>query len=115
MKTAMRRILAVAVLFGLTLAVQAQDKKEEKPKEVTLKGTICCTMCELNETKACGTCIKVKEGDKEVTYYFDDKGKEEKYHETICGAPKKGSVMGVVSTKDKKKMIKPSKDGVKFE
>ena len=117
MKTTLRRMLALTLVLGLAMVARAEDKKDEvkKDKEVKLTGTICCTMCELKETKDCGNAIKVKEGDKEVIYYFDDNGKTEKYHGTICEGPKKGSVTGVVTTKDKKKYIKPAKDGVKFE
>ena len=35
-----------------------------------------------------------------VTYYFDDKGKAEKYHKNICTGAKNGSVTGVLSEKD---------------
>jgi hypothetical protein len=80
-----------------------------------LKGTIVCTKCELKETAECGNAIKTKIDGKEVTVYFDDKGKGEKYHKTICADTKAGSVTGVVSEKDKKKFITPAKDGVKFE
>ena len=68
-----------------------------------------------NETKACGNAIKTQIDGKDVTVYFDDKGKGEKYHKGICSDPKKGSVTGVVTEKDKKKFITPAKDGVKFE
>ena len=114
-----RRMMAVALVLGVAVALQAaeeqKDKDAKKDKEVTLKGTICCTKCELNETADCGNCIKVKEDGKDVVYYFDDKGKAEKYHGSICDGPKKGSVTGVVTVKDKKKFIKPKKDGVKFD
>jgi hypothetical protein len=114
MKIATRLLLGLLVAFAVTLTVNAVEEKE-KPKEVTLKGTIVCTKCELGETDDCGNAIKVKEGDKTVIYYIDDNGKKEKYHKTFCTAPQKGSVTGVVSEKDKKKFIKPSKDGVKFD
>jgi hypothetical protein len=116
MATILRRLQATAcvLVLGVVVALQAAEEKKAD-KEVTLKGTICCTKCELNETTDCGNAIKVKEDGKDVIYYFDDKGKAEKYHEGICGEPKKGSVTGVVTTKDKKKYIKPKKDGVKFD
>lgn len=112
MKTSLRMVLGLVAVLGLTVALHSQEKDK---KEKTLKGTICCSKCELGETPACGNAIKVKEGDKEVVYYFDDKGRSEKYHGKICSGPAKGSVTGVVSEKDKKKYITPSKDGVKFE
>jgi hypothetical protein len=109
MKTLSSMLLAVfvAVLFSTTLTA---EEKKDKPKEVTLKGTILCAKCELKETKTCVTAIQVKEGDKTVTYYLDDKGNKEDYHETVCGGGKsQGSVTGVVTEKDGKKWIKPTK------
>jgi hypothetical protein len=83
---------------------QAQDK------EVTLKGTILCAKCALKDAKTCTTAILVKEGEKEVTYYFKDKGNKEDYHEEVCGgARKEGTVTGTVSEKDGKKWITPKK------
>jgi hypothetical protein len=109
-------VLGLALVCLTALATGRADEKKDPPKkDVTLKGTLLCTMCELNETAACGTAIKVKEGDKEVVYYFIDKGKEEKYHGKVCTGPAKGSVTGAVSEKDKKKFITPAKDGVKFD
>src|SRR5207249_9337519 len=64
----------------------------------------------LKETKKCVTAIRVKEGDKTVTYYLQDKGNGEEYHEAVCGGEKKkGTVVGTVSMKDGKKWVKPSK------
>ncbi len=114
----MRRILSLglslAVVVVLAFSARADDKKDEK-KEVTLKGTIVCGKCELGVTDDCSNAIKVKEDGKDVVYFLIDSGKKEKYHGDICSAPKKGSVVGVTSTKDKKNYITPAKDGVKFE
>jgi hypothetical protein len=99
-------LVALLALCGLTVGLYAEDK----PKEVTLKGTILCASCALKETKACQTAIQVKEDGKTVTYYFDDKGKKEDYHDTVCGGDKReGTVTGTVAEKDGKKWIKPSK------
>lgn len=105
----MKTIALFAVtLLGLVLvsqSIQADDKKE-----VTLKGTILCAKCALKETKKCQNAIQVKDGDKTVTYYLDDKGMKEEYHESVCGGEKKdGKVTGTVSVKDGKQIIKPSK------
>jgi len=103
--------MALALACALVVSIRAAEKAD---KEVTLKGTITCAKCDLNVEKACTTVIQVKDGDKTVTYYFDDaSGKEN--HKTICKEAKKGSVTGVVSEKDGKKVITVSKDGVKFD
>jgi hypothetical protein len=108
MKLAFRAAAVIALACLLGVATQAEEKKK-----VTLKGIITCGKCDLGETPACSNVIKVKEDGKEVIYYFNDKGREEKYH--CCKAPKAGSVTGVVEEKDKKKWITPDKDGVKFD
>jgi hypothetical protein len=107
MKVALSVLLATALAFVFAGGVQAEEKKE-----VTLNGTILCAKCALKAegVTKCTTAIRVKEGDKEVVYFFDDKGAKETYHEEVCGgATKEGSVTGVVSKKDGKLMIKPSK------
>jgi hypothetical protein len=100
-------IVAVAALgAALVNGTQAQDKE----KEVTLKGTVVCAKCTLGEAKTCTTAIVVKEGGKDVTYLFNDKGDKESYHDAVCGGGKnEGTVTGAVSTKDGKKWITPKK------
>ncbi|MSR30720.1 MAG: hypothetical protein EXR99_04365 [Gemmataceae bacterium] len=99
------------VLFGMS--VTAQEKKE-KAKAIELKGEVCCTKCCLKETEECGNAIKVKKDDKEVVFYFKDKGKAESYHKKICGKPAEGTVKGVVVEKEGKKWITLGKGGVKY-
>jgi len=111
MKSILSMSIALALLCGLVITLDAQDKG----KEVTLKGTITCAKCDLKEAKKCTNAIKVKEGGKDVVYIFDDNGGKEKYHRDICTSPKEGSVKGTVGEKDGKKTIKPAADGVKFE
>jgi hypothetical protein len=97
-------ILAVAVVLVLGGSANAAEK--------TLKGTLVCAKCTLKEKlDACTNALKVKEGDKEVVYYLQDKGKDESYHKGICPAGKsvEATVTGEVSEKDGKKFIKPSK------
>jgi hypothetical protein len=116
MKATRNVFLGLAVVFAAVLFVRAaEDKKEEKPKEVTLKGTFGCSKCVYKKTEKCGNAIMVKEKGKDVLYYLDDDGKEEKYHAAICTAKKKGSVKGVVSKKDGKMYIKPTKGSVKYD
>jgi hypothetical protein len=106
MKTACSLLGALVVLGAFVLHAQAADK------EVTLKGTILCAHCALKDkdVKGCTTAIQVKEGDKTVVYLFDDKGMKEDYHDAVCGGgQKEGTVTGVVTEKDGKKWIKPTK------
>jgi hypothetical protein len=101
----------LAALFALMLVtgLQADDKKADK--EVTLKGMLVCGKCTLKETDACSNVLQVKDGDKTVNYYIDDKGKAETYHKGICppNSMKEATVTGVVTEKDGKKHIKASK------
>jgi Family of unknown function (DUF6370) len=98
-----------AKLFAVTLALavvvaSVQARADEK----TLKGTITCAKCDLGVEKACATVIKVKEGGKDVIYYFD-KDAHSKNHKAVCTAAKEGSVTGTVAEKDGKKWITVTK------
>jgi len=97
------RLLVLGVALALVTSVLAQDKKE-----VELKGTITCAKCDLKKESSCMTVIKVKEGDKDVVYYFD-KESHKKNHKQICTTPKEGSVKGTVSEEGGKKTVKVSK------
>ncbi len=101
----------VLVLFAaVTLAIGQQAGDKGAKKEVTLKGTILCAKCALKETKKCTTAIQVKEANKLVTYYLNDKGHKEEYHEPVCGGDRReGVVIGSVAEKDGKKWIRPTK------
>jgi hypothetical protein len=105
-----------AMLFAAAVAAGAWMTNgaavaDEKLKEVKVTGTLVCGSCALNETKKCTNVLQVKEKDKLVNYYLTDKGTDEVYHEKICGGEKLAgvTVTGVVSEKDGKKLIKPSK------
>ena len=102
MKALLSLALCVVVLLAFTGVIVAEDK------EVTLKGKITCGKCDLKKEKKCATVLVVKEGDKEVVYYFD-KDSDKKHHGDICQGGKEGTVVGTVSEKDGKKMIKVSK------
>lgn len=105
MKVLVSMLFGLAVVLVLTLTVTAEEKKE-----VTLKGTIGCPKCVFKvegQTK-CGTAIKVKDGDKEVIYMFDDAA-HKKYHKEICTEGKKGTVKGTIAEKDGKKTITVTK------
>jgi hypothetical protein len=105
MRTAQSITLALVASCVLVVGLRAQERKE-----VTLKGTILCAKCALKEAKKCQTAIQVKDGGKTVTYYLDDKGMKEEYHEEVCGgARKEGAVTGTVHEHEGKKFIKPTK------
>jgi hypothetical protein len=106
----MRAILTAAVVAAGLVAFGGVASAEEK-KEVKLTGTLVCGKCSLKATPKCSNALQVKEGDKVVNYFLDDKGNGEDYHEGVCGGDKvEGvTVTGVVSEKDGKKWIKPSK------
>lgn len=109
--------LALAVVAGLTInrLEAADDAKPAAPaaKEETLTGTMWCAKCGLKDKafKKCTNALVVKDGDKSVTYYLDDKGNGEDYHEGLCGGGSKEGVKvtGVVTEKDNKKWIKATK------
>mgnify|MGYP001806746888 CR=1 FL=1 len=92
-------------------AVKVADKADAK--EAKLEGTLVCAKCGLKDAsvKKCTNAIQVKEGDKTVTYYLDDKGNGEDYHEGLCGGGKKegAKVTGTVAEKDGKKWVKATK------
>lgn len=106
----MKAVSAILVCSLALTSITSIRSAEDKSKETTLKGTILCSMCALKETTKCQTAIQVKEGEKTVTYYFDDKGADEEHHEPVCGGQRKqGSVVGKVSEREGKKYIVPSK------
>ncbi len=114
MKITTAVLASLALAFALVLNTSAQEKKKEV-KATTLKGEIGCLKCGFSVAEKCSNGIKVKEGDKETIYAFEDAGAKAPYHKEICTETKKGSVTGVVVKKGDKATIKPSKDGVKFE
>lgn len=83
----------------------------EPTKDVKLTGTLVCGKCHLKSTAKCSNVLQVKEGDKVVNHLLEDKGNGEPYHEDVCGGDKvEGvTVTGIVTEKDGKKSIKPTK------
>jgi hypothetical protein len=114
MKAAWSMFSGLAVVCFLALGVHAddKDKKNDKAKEETLTGKLVCPKCALKDKdyKECGNALQVtgKDGKTVTTYYLDDKGRAEKYH--ACTTPKENvTVVGTVSEKGGKKMIKVTK------
>ncbi len=76
----------------------------------TLKGTMTCAKCGLHESAKCQSVLQVKEGDATVNYYIADSDASKDTHEKVCKAPVENvTVTGVVSEKDGKKWIAPTK------
>ena len=101
---------AAVTLAGSTFSARAEDKKTEAKK---FEGTLTCTKCALNETKACGHALIVKEGGKDVKYYLVDKGGKETYHKACCTGDVEAVVTGKPGEKDGKKIIEEPKVEVK--
>ena len=116
MRNAFKSLAALAVVLAVVVVARAEEDKKET-KAVTLKGELGCAKCvfAVEGVKKCTNAIKVTKDGKDTIYIFDDAGKAEKYHGKICTEGKKGSVKGVVSKKGDQMMIKPAKDGVKFD
>jgi hypothetical protein len=90
----------------VSIARSANDQSQE----VTLKGTILCARCALKESAKCQTAIQIQEGDKVITYYLDDRGDRETYHDPVCGGERKqGSVVGKAFDREGRKYVTPSK------
>jgi hypothetical protein len=113
----MKQVAATLMLVVVGALVAGSGTNAGEKKEKTLKGTLVCGKCTLGETKKCCNVLQVKEDDKTVNYFLKDKGAKEAYHKDICpeGAKKDATVKGVISEKDEKKFITPSKNGVKIK
>ncbi len=98
-------VICLGLVLGLAGVAGAEEKKEGSK---TLKGTITCAKCDLAVADSCATVIKVKEGDKDVVYYFDPAG-HKKYHGNICKEAKEGTVTGTVSKDGDKMIVKVTK------
>jgi hypothetical protein len=113
MKAAFKTLLCLGIVTAAVATAAEDDKGEVK----TLKGELGCAKCvfKVEGVTKCTNAIKVKDGDKEVTYILDDKGTKEPYHKKICTESAKGSVKGKVFKKGDTMMVKPEKDGVKYD
>ncbi|MCX7699823.1 MAG: DUF6370 family protein [Gemmataceae bacterium] len=98
------RSLSIGLSLCLMVALVGQARAEEK----TLKGKITCAKCELKKSDKCETVIQVKEGGKDVIYYFDADS-HKKYHGKICSEGVEGTVVGTVSKSGDKLVVKVTK------
>lgn len=109
----MKKALSLLAVLTLVLTFSLSAVAEE-PKEVTLKGSICCAKCELKKEAACWTAIVTKKDGKETVYYFDKASPNYKEnHKVICTEAKPGTVKGTVTKVGDKMIIKTS--DVKFD
>ena len=100
----MKKISFIIALAGL-LAIPALAADQE----VTITGKATCAKCALHETKECQNTITTEEHGKKVTYYITENDTSKDFHDTICKKSEKITATGVVSEKDGKKILTPSK------
>jgi hypothetical protein len=112
MKRASSTFLVIALALSTTaLLGSARAEAPSAPpkpaaaaaaKEVTLKGMLGCGKCSFQEAKACENVLKVKDGDKEVSYDLADNEVARANHEKVCGPASPATVTGTVSDGKKK-------------
>jgi hypothetical protein len=98
-------VLSVAALF-LALTT-ARGLAEEKAR--TIRGEGACAKCSLKETSACQNAIKVKEGNKTVTYYLVHNQVSKDFHPKICTSTAKVVATGTVKEANGKMEMTPTK------
>lgn len=106
LRYALAAALGLAVVVGAGSDSSAQEKKTEK-KATTIEGKLVCTKCTLNETAKCEHAVKVKDGEKTVTYYIDSK----MFHGEVCPAGNELAVKvtGTAGEKEGKKTLTGAK------
>ncbi len=104
----MRNVFALVVGVAALALVGFSTAADKKDEAKTFKGKLVCAKCTLSEAPKCTHALKVKEGDKEVIYYVDDKNKD---HKKVCpaGTELDAEVTGKLVEKDGKKTITMAK------
>src|SRR6267154_310048 len=103
------RIVSLALLSMMCVAVTAAFTSAAEKTEVTLMGKATGAKCELGKTEKCQAALVVTEDGKEVVYYVKGKGAAA-LHKEVCKASKDGvSVTGIVTEKDGQKWITATK------
>ena len=105
MRTALSMALGLTLVFALALTASAEEKKAEKK---TYEGTLTCAKCDLKLETKCMTVLKVKDGDKDVVYYLDEKSGKAN-HKAICTEAKKAKVTGTVKKDGEKQILTATK------
>jgi hypothetical protein len=102
MKTIAKLSLALALVVGLVAVAAAAD-------EVTLTGQVLCAKCTLKkaDAKECQNVLVVT-GDKAGEYYVEKNDVAKKFGH-VCTGQKDAVVTGMVTEKDGKKWISPTK------
>ena len=100
-----KSIVSALIVSGLALALSTRAADEEK----TITGDGLCAKCELKETASCQNAIKVKDGDKTVTYYLVHNEVSKEFHKNICKATEKVKATGTVKSVDGKLELTPTK------
>jgi hypothetical protein len=103
MRIALSVFALAAFSMGLFLFSESSAGEKKKAEEVTLKGTITCGKCDLGKTAQCATVLVVKKDGKDQTIFFDA-ASHKKYHDDVCAAPAKGTVVGTTK-KDGDKVV----------
>jgi hypothetical protein len=101
----MKKAIVTAMVVGLTISFACRAFADEK----TIVGEGMCAKCVLKETKSCQNVIKVKTGDKTVTYYLEDNQVSKDFHDTICKKSAKVKATGSVKEVDGKMELAASK------
>lgn len=104
----LRYVLAATLGVAVVVAAGSSTTAQEKAKATSVEGKLVCTKCTLNETKGCEHAVKVKDGEKTVTYYI---AKNKDFHKEVCpaGSELDVKVTGTVTEKDGKKTITGAK------
>ena len=110
-----RSLLTLTAVVLAAWTITPAGARPDDKAEVKMKGTLVCGACTLSETKKCVNILQVTEKEKLVNYSLDDKGTKEDYHDEVCGGGKveNVTVTGIVSEKEGKKFLKPSKVDIK--
>ena len=103
-----RKLVLALATAGLFLASTTfQGFAAEKTKTITGDGQ--CAKCSLKETKECQNAIKVKTGDKTVTYYLVQNDVAKEFHGKICKSTEKVTATGTVKEVDGKQEFTATK------